>query len=301
MRSGSGVYASLPFFLMETSWRQERPARRRKHRRNWAQQGRPNWRWWAILWGITALLQIMLLANNATLDTFLWRTTRWFVGDQDAYQWNDYKMEHANDPEPRPFYMTVNPPWTRPTKVTKFPPSQWATPDGYLVAKIYKRSEIFWRVLRDLGEPVMTALIIAIVWIYDRRTWKAAMVVLLSAAGTGALAWFIRAVGGRYRPIVADGANTWHLFRGFWETKDLSWPSGHSTLAFATAAALSYLSPKGRVLFIAIAAGCAVTRVVMQAHFYSDVIFGAALGWTFGWLIAQYSESALASGGKQAA
>lgn len=253
------------------------------------------WRGWTLLWGITAVLQVILLSNNAALDTFLWRTTRWFIGDQDAYRWNDYKVLHAHDPDPRPFYETVNPPWTRPTKVTDAPKSQWASPDGYLRAKFYDRMESFWQVLRDLGSPVATALIVVIVWIYDRRKWRASLVVVCAAAGTGALSWFIRALAGRYRPIVDDGANTWHLFRGFWETKNLSWPSGHSTLAFATAAALSYLSPKGRALFITIAAGCAITRVVMQAHFYSDVIFGAALGWTFGWLIAQACDLKLAA------
>ena len=244
------------------------------------------WKAWAFLWAITALLQALLLANNAGLDTFLWRSTRWFMGDQDAYRWNDYKITHADDPAPLPFYMTLNPPLTRANKSIDSSTAHWASSDGYLEARVYKRTEIFWRVLRDLGEPVMTTLIVAVVWIYDRRRWKAAAILIAAAAGTGAISWFIRALAGRYRPIVADGANTWHLFRGFWETRDLSWPSGHATLAFATAAALTYLSPRGRGLFIIVAAGCAITRVVMQAHFYSDVILKPALGWTFGWLIA---------------
>lgn len=248
------------------------------------------WKAWALLWGITAIMQALLLANHAALDTFLWRSTRWFTGDQDAYRWNDYKVAHEDDPAPRPFYETLDPPLTRADKSVDPAKAHWASPDGYLEARVYKRTEIFWRVLRDLGEPVMTALIVAVVWIYDRRRWKAAVVLVAAAAGTGAISWLIRALGGRYRPINIDGVNQWHLFRGFWETQDLSWPSGHATLAFATAAALTYLSPRGRGLFISVAAGCAVARVVMQAHFYSDVIFGAALGWTFGWLIAQFTD-----------
>jgi hypothetical protein len=31
---------------------------------------------------------------------------------------------------------------------------------------------------------------------------------------------------------------------------------------------------------------CAVTRVVMQAHFWGDVVFGSVLGWTVGWWVA---------------
>jgi membrane-associated phospholipid phosphatase len=235
---------------------------------------------WFLLWGLLIVCEAVLLANHAALDSLLWRTTRWFTGDQDAYRWNDYKIEYPKK-HPGvtaiPFYARIDPPLTR------------AEPNGYLLARFYKHTEGIWRVFRDLGEPVTTALVIALVWIYDRRRWKAALIVLVAAASTGALSWLIRAAAGRYRPVAIlnnqslDGGSFWVPFRGFSETSDLSWPSGHSTLAFATAAALIYLSPKGKWLFLFIAAGCAITRVVMQAHFYSDILFGSVLGWTVGW------------------
>ena len=34
---------------------------------------------------------------------------------------------------------------------------------------------------------------------------------------------------------------------------------------------------------VALAAGCAVTRVLAHAHFLSDVTVGALLGWSAGW------------------
>ena len=234
---------------------------------------RYSWQAWGILWGIVIVLQVILLANNAAMDTFLWRSTRWVMGDQDAYSWGKYKAEHAAEVAQggAPFYMRVDPPWTRTNDA------------GVLQGRIYKRTEIFWRVMRDLGEPVMTGLVILIVWVYDRRKQKAALMVLAATVLTGLAGWLLRALAGRYRPINIEGDNVWHLFRGFSETRDLSWPSGHATLAFATAAALSYLSPKGRNLFVGIAFFCALTRVVMMAHFYSDVILGSAIGWTLGW------------------
>jgi membrane-associated phospholipid phosphatase len=233
------------------------------------------------------VLQIVLLANNAAVDTFLWRSTRWVMGDQDAYSWGKYKAEHAQDVARggAPFYMRVDPPWTR------------VGDGGILQGRIYKRTEIFWRVMRDLGEPVMTGLVILIVWVYDRRREKAALMVLAATVLTGIAGWLIRALAGRWRPINIEGANMWHLFRGFSETRDLSWPSGHATLAFATAAALSYLSPRGRNLFIGIACLCAITRVVMMAHFYSDVILGSAIGWTLGLMMMPVLERMLC--GKQ--
>jgi membrane-associated phospholipid phosphatase len=242
-----------------------------------------SWRAWTILWAVTIALQVLLLANNAAADTFLWRSTRWLMGDQDAYSWGKYKAAHAAEAAraaeagvPAPFYTRIDPPWTR--TITG--------PDGQtaLQARLYKRTEIFWRVMRDLGEPVMTGIVILLVWVYDHRKSKAALMVLAATTLTGLAGWLLRATAGRYRPINIDGDNLWLFTRGFTETRDLSWPSGHATLAFATAAALAYLSPKGRNLFLGIAFFCALARVIMQAHFYSDIILGGAIGWTLGWM-----------------
>jgi membrane-associated phospholipid phosphatase len=241
------------------------------------QRAKAAWRPWIVLWSVTAFLQILLLMNNASLDTFLWRTTRWVTGDQNAYKWDAYKKEHAADVD-APFYTRVDPPWTRMI-------------DGTLQGRIYKRTETFWRVMRDPGEPVMTGLIVLIVCIYDRRGIRAGLLLLAATSVAGLLGWLIRASAGRFRPINLDGANSWQFMRGFTETRDLSWPSGHATLAFATAAALTYLSPRGKWLFITVAAGCALSRVVMQAHFYADVIFGGGVGWTFGWMTMVLMEN----------
>jgi membrane-associated phospholipid phosphatase len=245
---------------------------------------RPRWRAWLVLWALVLAAEIALLANNAALDTLLWRTTRWFTGDQNAYLWADYKAAHAGDPH-APFYMTKNPPLTK------------VNAAGRPEARVYKRSETFWRLSRDLGEPVTTALVLALVWIYDRRRNRAAVMLLASTVGTGVVSTLVRITMGRFRPIVTDGDNRWQLFRGFHEGSNLSWPSGHSTLAFATAATLCYLSPRGRWLFLWIAACCALARVVMQAHYYSDIVLGSAIGWTLGWAITAWVDGKGAPGG----
>jgi len=234
------------------------------------------WKSWLILWTVILTLQAILLSNHAALDSLLWRSTRWFTGDQNTYRWAVYEQEHAADVNP-PFYARVDPPFTRPQ-------------NGVPEARFYKRTEPLWRIFRDLGEPYMTVLIAVIVWIYMQPRVKSVLLLIAATCSTGVLSWLIRATAGRYRPINIDGVNQWHAFRGFWETRDLSWPSGHATLAFATAAALTYLSPRGKWLFLFIAAGCALARVVMQAHFYSDIILGSALGWTFGWLTMQFLD-----------
>jgi membrane-associated phospholipid phosphatase len=236
-------------------------------------QPRPKirWRLWIILWSILALSQITLLANNAALDSLAWRSTRWFLGDNPPYNWAEYKFKNAAQPN-APFYQRVDPPMTK-------------TKNGIPEARVYKRTEKFWRLMRDLGEPYMTALLIAVVVIYDRRRWKAGAILLTATALAGGISTLIRVLGGRFRPDFTDGANLWQVGRGFFDGSNLSWPSGHSTLAFATAAVLTYFSPRGRWLFIFIAANCAIARVVMTAHFWSDAIMGSILGWTLGWFI----------------
>jgi membrane-associated phospholipid phosphatase len=42
---------------------------------------------------------------------------------------------------------------------------------------------------------------------------------------------------------------------------------------------LAHLFPRARWLWYALAAGCALTRVLARAHFVSDVTLSAVIGW----------------------
>ena len=244
---------------------------------------------WLLLWTLFIVAEAALLANNAYLDTLAWRTTRWVMGDQDMYKWGEYKKLHAADAD-APFYARVDPPLTRVTDTTQGPLYE---------GRLYHRTEILWRVLRDLGEPMTTVILFFVVCIYDqRRRWRAGAILASGTIAAGLLGTLVRITTGRFRPnadialeagrkIFNEGGNYWQLFRGFHEGSDLSFPSGHATLAFATAAVLTYLSPRGKGLFLTIAAGTALSRVVMQAHFYSDILLGSVVGWTVGWFVTR--------------
>jgi membrane-associated phospholipid phosphatase len=68
-----------------------------------------------------------------------------------------------------------------------------------------------------------------------------------------------------------------------------SFPSGHATVAFAFAAVLARAAPSRRIAWLGIAAGVAVSRVLLNAHFVSDVLGGAVIGWWSGsqaWALA---------------
>lgn len=63
-----------------------------------------------------------------------------------------------------------------------------------------------------------------------------------------------------------------------WQHKYASLPSGHSAAAFAFAIALGVLYPRIRVPVWIFAAVIAVSRVVIHAHFVSDVVAAAFVG-----------------------
>jgi membrane-associated phospholipid phosphatase len=60
-------------------------------------------------------------------------------------------------------------------------------------------------------------------------------------------------------------------------------PSGHAATAFAAAAALAAWAPaRRRGWILAVASGVAACRIVLNAHFLSDVLGGGLFGWWSG-------------------
>jgi membrane-associated phospholipid phosphatase len=68
-------------------------------------------------------------------------------------------------------------------------------------------------------------------------------------------------------------------FSGFRGHSGLTFPSGHTTLAFATFAVLGAAFPRGRRWFLLLACGVGASRVLMGEHFLSDVVAGAGIGY----------------------
>jgi membrane-associated phospholipid phosphatase len=101
-----------------------------------------------------------------------------------------------------------------------------------------------------------------------------------SAAVGGLVAEVMKLLLRRERPGIHDGA---YGFRSFaertWSTAGLALPSSHALVAFAGAAMLARLYPRARWVGYTLAAGCGITRVLAHAHFLSDVVLAAGLGW----------------------
>jgi membrane-associated phospholipid phosphatase len=110
----------------------------------------------------------------------------------------------------------------------------------------------------------------------QRRAW----LLFGSAALGGIVAEIGKLLLRRERPQAHDGL---YGFRDFadrtWSTSGLALPSSHTLVAFAGAAMFARLFPRARWVGYTLATGCAVTRVMARAHFLSDVVLAAGLGW----------------------
>jgi membrane-associated phospholipid phosphatase len=83
---------------------------------------------------------------------------------------------------------------------------------------------------------------------------------------------------GRARPFVEGSANPL-IYRPLgWNVEYASLPSGHAIDAFAAAMAIGALWPRARFVLWTYAVLIAVSRVVLRAHFPSDVMVGAVVG-----------------------
>jgi len=91
---------------------------------------------------------------------------------------------------------------------------------------------------------------------------------------------------GRHRPVMLFENNRYGLefFSTKWELN--STPSGHTLRAFSILTALSLLFRRFTPLFLTIAILIGASRVIVTAHYPSDVLFGAFIGifsalWTY--------------------
>jgi membrane-associated phospholipid phosphatase len=140
-----------------------------------------------------------------------------------------------------------------------------------------------WVALIKLGGNYwFTICVAALLLIFHEQRWRAAALPLIAGALGGLLYSLLKWIVGRHRPDKMIAPFAFHPFigglRGLWNEHDLGFPSGHATLAFATAASLAMLLPRRRPIWFVLAATVAAERVLENAHYLSDVVAGAGLG-----------------------
>jgi membrane-associated phospholipid phosphatase len=108
---------------------------------------------------------------------------------------------------------------------------------------------------------------------------------------TGALVEVLKIVIRRERPDMHAGLWVFRPFSdGLFHGGGLSTPSSHAGVAFAAAWCLCRLYPRASVVWIGLAVGCAVTRVMNHSHWVSDVFLSAMLSYAAVDLVWRWHE-----------
>ena len=142
------------------------------------------------------------------------------------------------------------------------------------------------------GIGVVFILMVAI-WL-NRKQRKSYLLIGAITLGAGLCTNIAKFIIGRARPRDLDIASIDILqsFQGWFPylngiEASQSFPSGHTTVAFAFAVCMTALHPQAKGIFFFLAAFVAFGRVQCGAHFPSDVFAGAAMGWTVSMLALQ--------------
>lgn len=83
---------------------------------------------------------------------------------------------------------------------------------------------------------------------------------------------------GRARPPVTGGSNPFDFMPFIWRADFASFPSGHSTTAFSVLVAFGTLWPRTRTIALVYALTIAASRIIVTAHYPTDVLAGAIVG-----------------------
>jgi membrane-associated phospholipid phosphatase len=138
------------------------------------------------------------------------------------------------------------------------------------------------------GIAVAGAVMLIMVGIYFIRVRDRRLLYPPAAAlAAWAVTMLLKVVFARYRPALLfdDGLYGFGFFKaGYWFN---SFPSGHAATAFGFLVALALARPRWRVPCVTGAVLLGLSRVLINAHFLSDVLAGALLGATAAVLFAR--------------
>ena len=158
---------------------------------------------------------------------------------------------------------------------------------------------------RVLGEPGSIVLAGA-TYVYGRtenspNSAELGLRTLESIGAAGIASLLIKGVAGRARPFVVSDTNPrdYKFGRGFREDNYASFPSGHVTVAFAAAAAVSeeipYLWPHASHLWTPLlftsASIVGIARIYEDKHWASDVVAGAAVSTIVSRIVVRYGRA----------
>jgi undecaprenyl-diphosphatase len=131
--------------------------------------------------------------------------------------------------------------------------------------------------IEKISIPLMVVMTAAL-WFFSRpggdRKWKLACgSAFASAALAYAVAFAIHHAWARPRPY-----ETHHISHPWSSTTDASFPSDHASVSYAIAFAVLAFDHPAAVIFLLVATTIAVGRLLIGAHYPSDVLMGLIVG-----------------------
>lgn len=139
--------------------------------------------------------------------------------------------------------------------------------------------------VEHFGTPYGAVLILVTIWINIPTLRSRVARTMAAAISAGLAADIVKLCVTRTRPKAFDfHQSIWSSFTGVFEwgvggSKHQGFPSAHTAFAIAFAVMLAELFPKSRRWFLCLGALVALQRITTLAHFPSDVLAGAAVGW----------------------
>lgn len=133
------------------------------------------------------------------------------------------------------------------------------------------------RALTDVGKPWILGSALAGIALFDRAAGTAtAGRALLVLVPTNAVVEGLKRLTFRARP---DGEH---------KRSNASFPSSHAANAFALAGVLAWRWRRAAPAFYAFATAVALSRMVLNRHYLTDVVAGAAIGLGAAWLVDRF-------------
>lgn len=143
---------------------------------------------------------------------------------------------------------------------------------------------------KNFPQPLTIAVACLLVGLLDKRRKRIIIALLAAQLGANVTYAATKFVVRRDRPYIAvprladqpdaTGMDAWRGFSPGNISRDYqSFPSGHSAAAFALAGVLAWYYPRAAAVFWILAVGAATSRVLYLAHWPSDCIAGAGLGY----------------------
>jgi membrane-associated phospholipid phosphatase len=93
---------------------------------------------------------------------------------------------------------------------------------------------------------------------------------------------------GRARPLATGHVDPFAFAPFIWRADYASLPSGHATTAFSVLVAFGTLWPRARTALLLYALAIAASRVMVMAHYPSDVLAGAVVGTVGALMVRRY-------------